>query len=229
MGLGAQEPSSVVRSVGSAVASTVVRSVGSAMEGDPVGCVPVRRGCGSDADYAALVAKARVLSAADSAPEGLLAPLCDALWDALSSKGLSWVGFYLADLGADRALDGTSGGLAVREMILAARRDKPACSPIGLQGVCGQGLLEQRIRLVEDVALLGDGYIACDPRDRSEIVVPIYRNGRIWGVLDADSHELACFGQSDVQGLVSVLRAAGLLDRELQVRADRLHDPRGSL
>lgn len=199
------------------------------MGSDAVGCVPVRRGCGSDADYAALVARARVLAAADSAPDALLAPLCDALWDALSAKGLSWVGFYLADLRADGSPAGASGGAAVGEMILAARRDKPACSPIGLRGVCGQGFLEQRIRLVEDVALLGDGYIACDPRDRSEIVVPIYRNGTIWGVLDADSHELACFGQSDIQGLASVLRAAGLLDRELQVRADRLHDPRGSL
>lgn len=203
--------------------------MGRIMCSDLVGCGPVRRGCGSDADYAALAARARVLATADSAPDALLAPLCDALWDALSPKGLSWVGFYLADPGADGAPAGASGGPAVGEMILAARRDKPACSPIGLQGVCGQGFLEQRIRLVEDVALLGQGYIACDPRDRSEIVVPIYRNGRIWGVLDADSHELACFGQSDVQGLASVLRSAGLLDRELGVRADRLHEPHGSL
>jgi putative methionine-R-sulfoxide reductase with GAF domain len=109
-------------------------------------------------------------------------------------------------------------------MLLAARRDKPACSPIRLHGVCGQGFLEESVRLVEDVALLGAGYIACDPRDRSEIVVPIYRASHRWGVLDADSHEVACFGGTDIVGLCGVLRAAGLLERDLPVRSDRLRE-----
>ena len=78
------------------------------------------------------------------------------------------------------------------------------------------------MRLIEDVALLGEGYIACDPPDRSEVVLPIYRNGDRWGVLDADSHEQACFGSSDVLGLARVLREAGLLDRDPPLRADRL-------
>ena len=107
-------------------------------------------------------------------------------------------------------------------MILVARRDKPACSPIGVHGACGQSFRAEAIRLIEDVALLGAGYIACDPRDRSELVMPIYRNGAAWGVLDADSHEYACFGPADAAGLASILRAAGLLDRDLPIRADRL-------
>jgi hypothetical protein len=41
-------------------------------------------------------------------------------------------------------------------------------------------------------------------------------------VLDADSHEYACFGSVDVAGLAGILRAAGLLDRDLPIRADRL-------
>jgi len=157
-------------------------------------------------------------------PEERLGPLCDILWDALAPHGLSWVGFYLEDPEA-RADPATRQG----QMLLAARRDKPACSPIGLHGVCGQGFVEESVRLVEDVGLLGPDYIACDPRDRSEIVIPIYRAGVRWGVLDADSHEVACFGSSDIAGLASVLRAAGLLSRDLPVRSDCLHPPSGSL
>ncbi|MEY3022091.1 MAG: hypothetical protein RIS86_1289, partial [Planctomycetota bacterium] len=69
------------------------------------------------------------------------------------------------------------------------------------------------------------GYVACDPRDRSELVIPVYRNGVLWGVLDADSHEFACFGDGDIGGLGGVLRVAGLLPRQLPVRADRLQAP----
>jgi putative methionine-R-sulfoxide reductase with GAF domain len=174
----------------------------------------MRRGCGDSAVYETLRKTAFRLEVAHADPEARLGPLCDALWSALSPRGLSWIGFYLV-------VDPV-GGSDPSEMVLAARRDKPACSPIGLHGVCGQGYLEESIRLVEDVALLGEGYIACDPRDRSELVVPIYRNGRCWGVLDADSHEQACFGEADIEGISGVLRAAGLLDRDPVVRADRL-------
>jgi len=186
----------------------------------------MRRGCGNGELYFALRERAMWLEVRHADPAERLAPLCDALWDALAPNGLSWIGFYLEspDAPAVRGPEGQRG-----EMLLAARRDKPACSPIGLHGVCGQGFLEESVRLVEDVALLGAGYIACDPRDRSEIVLPIYRNGVCWGVLDADSHEVACFGPADVHGLSGVLRAAGLLDRDPPLRADLLHAAKGSL
>lgn len=177
-----------------------------------------RRGCGDAATYAALATAAARL--ANAAPELRLARLCDLLWDALSPRGLSWIGFYLVE---------GCASAEPTEMTLAARRDKPACSPIGVHGVCGQGYLEEAIRLVEDVALLGPGYIACDPRDRSEVVVPIYRNGARWGVLDADSHEVGCFGDADVAGFSTVLAAAGLLDRRPPIRADRLRSAAGTV
>jgi putative methionine-R-sulfoxide reductase with GAF domain len=181
------------------------------------GTPPLRRGCGSDATYAALRQRALGLALAHADPLERLAPLCDLLWDALAPNGLSWIGFYLEDPSAP-CRPGSG------QMLLAARRDKPACSPIGVHGVCGQGLLEEAVRVVEDVALLGADYIACDPRDRSEIVIPIYRASQRWGVLDADSHEQACFGRSDIDGLTGVLRAAGLLERDLPLRIDRIHD-----
>lgn len=184
----------------------------------------LRRGAGSPELYAELRKSALEVSVAFADPEARLGPLCDLLWDALAPRGLSWVGFYLED--SEACAEATAGE---GQMLLAARRDKPACSPIGMHGVCGQGFLEESVRLVEDVGLLGPDYIACDPRDRSEIVLPIYRAGVRWGVLDADSHEVACFGPSDIAGLASVLRAAGLLSRDLPVRSDCLHPPDGSL
>ena len=65
--------------------------------------------------------------------------------------------------------------------------------------------------VVRDVRDLGSNYIACDPQDRSEVVIPLFEpDGRCWGVLDLDSHEVGSFGEDDVAGLVQVLRAAGL-------------------
>lgn len=104
---------------------------------------------------------------------------------------MSWVGFYFLQDG---------------EMILRYRRDKPACSPIGLHGACGQAALSGRTLVVLDVKDLGDGYIACDPRDRSEIVVPV-RNaaGRVVAVLDADSHSVGAFGEADRAALEKIV------------------------
>lgn len=124
----------------------------------------------------------------------------DVMWDALHHTGISWLGFYLDQPGEPDD----------RRMILGPRRDRPACSPIGLHGVCGQALLSNRTLLVHDVQNLGERYIACDPRDRSEIVVPLLdANDNAWAVLDVDSWEVGAFDQSDATGLASVLRAAG--------------------
>jgi putative methionine-R-sulfoxide reductase with GAF domain len=121
----------------------------------------------------------------------------DALWDALHDKGVSWVGFYLPENG--------------EELILGPRRDKPACSPIGLQGACGQAFLSRNPLVVRDVAELGENYIACDPRDRSEVVLPLFdESGTCWGVLDLDSYEIGSFDDTDIEGLQRVLLAAGL-------------------
>ena len=176
-----------------------------------------RRGCGDEATYEALRREALRLAVAHADPLDRLQPLCDAFWETLAPRGVSWIGFYLLDPEATVEACGDDA-----RMILVARRDKPACSPIGVHGACGQSFRAEAIRLIEDVALLGAGYIACDPRDRSELVMPIYRNGAAWGVLDADSHEYACFGPAGAAGLASILRAAGLLDRDLPIRADRL-------
>ncbi|MFH0981341.1 MAG: GAF domain-containing protein [Planctomycetota bacterium] len=97
------------------------------------------------------------------------------------------------------------------ELVLGPRRDQPACSPIGLYGACGQAFRRQKPLVVRDVRDLGADYIACDPRDQSEVVIPLFdAGGRCWGVLDLDSHNVGAFDDRDVVGLTQVLRAAGL-------------------
>lgn len=121
----------------------------------------------------------------------------DVLWHCLHPTGISWVGFYL-DEGDGR-------------LVLGPRRDKPACSPIGLQGACGQAFTSRKPLVVRDVTELGENYIACDPEDRSEVVVPLLDDsGFCWGVLDLDSREVDAFDDSDIKGLREVLEAAGL-------------------
>lgn len=144
-------------------------------------------------DYEQLLPRIRPGRPRDAAMQTVV----DVIWDSLQATGISWIGFYLHQ-GND-------------ELILGPRRDKPACSPIGLHGACGRAFLTKLPLIVRDVAELGPNYIACDPRDRSEVVLPcIDQGGQCWGVLDADSHDLAAFDEHDVKGLSIILRAAGL-------------------
>ncbi len=125
--------------------------------------------------------------------------LTDILWDALHQASVSWAGFYLHDPTDPEAL------------ILGPRRDKPACSPIGLHGACGQCFLSRQTVIVPDVAALGANYIACDPRDRSELVLPcLGPDGSPWGVLDLDSYDVGAFDQRDADSLTRILEIAGL-------------------
>lgn len=130
--------------------------------------------------------------------------VADAIWTHLAQAGVSWVGFYLHQV---------NDGLA--ELVLGPSRNKPACSPIGLHGVCGQAYRGRVVRIVHDVRDLGSDYVACDPRDRSEIVLPVFRQGSkgepatLVGVLDLDSHDVGRFSERDAIGLGHVLAAVG--------------------
>ncbi|MGP1309791.1 MAG: GAF domain-containing protein, partial [Phycisphaerales bacterium] len=91
------------------------------------------------------------------------------------------------------------------------RRDKPACSPIGMHGACGKCFLSGETLVVRDVKDLGPNYVACDPRDQSELVVPcVDSGGACWAVLDFDSFDVGAFGDADARGAIHVLEAAGL-------------------
>ena len=106
---------------------------------------------------------------------------------------LNWAGFYLM-----------KGG----ELVLGPFQGKPACIRIPLgRGVCGTAAATRETQLVPDVHAF-PGHIACDADSRSEIVVPLIRDGMIIGVLDLDSPKPGRFDEDDRAGLES---AAGLL------------------
>lgn len=124
----------------------------------------------------------------------------DVLWDLMHTTGVSWVGFYLVQPNEPDE----------RRLILGPCRDTPACSPIGMHGVCGQAVVAGRTLIIRDVADLGANYVACDPRDKSEIVIPIQdERGAVMAVLDLDSHAVGMFDDSDDRGLRTALIAAG--------------------
>jgi len=130
-----------------------------------------------------------------------MSALVDLLWTTLSPTGLSWIGFYVDCPSQD----------AECRLVLGPRRDKPACSPIGLHGACGRCLLARLPFLVRDVRELGTGYIACDPLDQSELVLPCFNlDGSVWGVLDADSHRIGHFDLECQNNLAKVLQLSGL-------------------
>src|SRR5699024_2242725 len=85
---------------------------------------------------------------------------------------VNWVGFYIWK--KDQLILGTFQGL-------------PACNPIAYgKGVCGSAVKEEKTLLVPDVNAF-PGHIVCDDASKSEIVIPIFSGGEIYGVLDIDS------------------------------------------
>ena len=71
------------------------------------------------------------------------------------------------------------------------------------KGVCGTAWQENRTIVVPDVEQF-PGHIACSSLSRSEIVVPLLRDGEVLGVLDIDSRELATFDSRDAAGLEAI-------------------------
>ena len=124
-----------------------------------------------------------------------LANASAAIWQEMDR--INWAGFYLME-----------GG----KLVLGPFQGKPACIEIAVgKGVCGTAVAERKTQLVEDVHQV-PGHIACDCASNSEIVVPIYKNGEVFGVLDIDSPYYARFTAEDQAGMEELVR---VLERNL--------------
>src|SRR5262249_14377810 len=87
------------------------------------------------------------------------------------------------------------------ELVLGPFQGKPACVRIALgKGVCGTAAATRETVVVPDVEEF-PGHIACDAASRSEVVVPLLRDGQLIGVLDLDSPVKARFDAEDTAGL----------------------------
>ncbi len=106
-------------------------------------------------------------------------------------EDINWAGFYF--------LEGET-------LVLGPFQGKTACIeiPVG-RGVCGTAAARNETQLVYDVHQF-PGHIACDSASNSEIVVPLRRDGAVYGVLDIDSPLIGRFTQADREGLEAVAR-----------------------
>jgi L-methionine (R)-S-oxide reductase len=113
-----------------------------------------------------------------------------------------WVGFYLVDPNAEREL--------VLGPYVGAPTDHVRI-PFG-KGICGQAADTEAVFIIQDVSQ-ETNYLSCSPDVRSEIVVPILKDGAILGELDIDSHDLAPFSAHDRAFLESVCAAVAVMLR----------------
>ena len=106
-------------------------------------------------------------------------------------KGLNWAGFYL---------------LADNELVLGPFQGMPACTRIKYgNGVCGTAVSKAKTMIVDNVHEF-EGHIACDSASNSEIVVPVYKNNVIIGVLDVDSPEFSRFGSAEKEFFEKIVK-----------------------
>ena len=182
-------------------------------------------------DYGLLAKQIVSLAEVDAHWLPVLSNAAALLWDALDD--INWAGFYLVDLatvtraeldvasgaepGAGSELDATPGAEpdvassahepCTPELRLGPFQGKVACVriPFG-RGVCGTAAATKTSQLVEDVHQF-PGHIACDSASNSEVVVPIFKDNQVVGVLDIDSPSVARFTQEDLAGLEQVVKA----------------------
>ena len=180
-------------------------------------------------DYGLLAKQIVSLAEVDAHWLPVLSNAAALLWDALDD--INWAGFYLVDpvtvSGAEPSTEPSAAPGAEPDAALGAEPDvapsdheprtselrlgpfqgKVACVhiPFG-RGVCGTAAATKTSQLVEDVHQF-PGHIACDSASNSEVVVPIFKDGQVVGVLDIDSPNVARFTQEDLAGLEQVVKA----------------------
>jgi L-methionine (R)-S-oxide reductase len=111
---------------------------------------------------------------------------------------LNWAGFYLLR-------PGKKGD--AQELLVGPFQGKVACARIALgRGVCGTAAQERRTIVVADVHAFA-GHIACDSASNAEIVIPLIKDGQLYGVFDIDSPLLDRFSEADRVGLEAMVKA----------------------
>lgn len=139
--------------------------------------------------YESLVPQIKALI--DGEPD-LVANLANVVAALKEQFGWFWVGFYL---------------VKGDELVLAPFQGPVACTRIRYgKGVCGSSWEQKQTLIVPDVEQF-PGHIACSSLSKSEIVVPVIRDGKVIGVLDVDSDALDEFDTTDQRYLEEIVAA----------------------
>jgi GAF domain-containing protein len=137
--------------------------------------------------YAEITPQIDALIAGETDAIANLANVAAVLREAL---GFFWVGFYIAKDG---------------ELVLGPFQGTVACTRIAFDsGVCGHAYTTRETVIVPNVDEF-PGHIACSTSSKSEIVVPIFKDGEVFGVLDVDSDRLDDFSAVDEKGLKEIV------------------------
>ena len=103
---------------------------------------------------------------------------------------INWSGFYL---------------LKENQLVLGPFCGMPATTRIDIgKGICGTAFEKGETLVVDNVCEFS-GHIACDIRSKSEVVIPLVKNGKKYGVLDIDSSVYSRFSKEDVEILIKIL------------------------
>lgn len=137
-----------------------------------------------------LIRSASALVAGEDDGVANMANIASLVWHSVPE--LNWAGFYR---------------VVGEELVLGPFMGKPACIRIAMgSGVCGAAAQTGETQCVPDVHAF-PGHIACDAVSRSELVVPVLRDGKVAAVLDLDSPVPSRFAADDVKTMEALVRA----------------------
>lgn len=137
--------------------------------------------------YSSLIPQITALLSGETDQIANMANVCAALKEQFN---FFWVGFYM---------------VKDNELVLGPFQGPVACTRIQKsKGVCGSSWAQSKTLIVPEVEAF-PGHIACSSASKSEIVIPIIRNGSVIGVLDVDSDELNSFDETDAIYLFQIL------------------------
>ena len=140
--------------------------------------------------FSTLLDNVRQVVASDSDRKEKLQTVCQALRDGV--QHYDWVGFYVTDQAEHNLVLGPFVGKPTEHVRI----------PFGM-GICGQAAERQETFLVQDVSQ-ATNYLSCSPGVKSEVVVPVFKDGALVGELDIDSHMLSPFTEEDREFLQRV-------------------------
>jgi len=141
--------------------------------------------------YERLYTQSKPLLSGSPSLEAQMATICALVYHKIPY--ISWAGFYLLK--------------SPKQLYVASYQGPLACQKLQWpDGVCWSGILNEKAVIVADVSKF-PGHIACDPRSKSEIVIPLKQSltNKPFGVFDADSNIIGAFNDEDLQGLKKIL------------------------
>ena len=154
--------------------------------------IEIKREENKESNYKILLSAITEISQSEPNAIAVLAGTSALLFSMLDD--VNWAGFYL--LAAANSEEARKNGDRA-ELVVGPYQGNLACMRIPLgSGVCGTAVKSGKIIRVDDVHAF-PGHIACDSASNSEIVLPIKKSGKIFGVLDIDSPKFSRFDDLD--------------------------------